>query len=308
MTVPASTMRDTYAYYDNASPKTRVLNALRRVFLWRPLENLLARASRGKEVGSFTARLIPQEYLYPKGSWRMVHRNGADLKLDLSDAVDHYIYFGLAEPGYARLFALVRNGAQVIDVGANIGMLTLPLARAVGNGRVVSFEPDPVNRARLEEHLEMNRVGNVTVLPFGLGAEAGRSELYKVVDTNSGMNRILTGPVPAHAYPHSTIEVRRLDDLWPELGLDGLDVLKVDVEGFELSVLRGAARTIERHKPVLFIELDDDNLRENGSSAAHLVQWLHDRGYAVEDAIKGVPIRAGELEHCHLDILCTMPR
>lgn len=299
-------MKDDYAYYSRASWKTRALNTLRRIFLWRPLENWLAARTQGRHVSSFMARLVPHEYLYPRGSWRNVRRNGFDLKLDLSDAVDHYIYYGLAEPGYDRLFQYVKSGARVIDVGANIGMLSLPLARTVGNGRVVSFEPDPQNRKRLNEHLAMNAVANVTVLPYGLGAEARTFELYKVVGTNSGMNRILTDRTATGRFPHTSIDVRRLDDLWPDLGLDVLHLMKIDVEGFEMAVLQGAERTIEKHRPVLFIELDDDNLRENGTSAAALVEWLAERGYSVSAAESGAPIGTTELAHCHLDILATI--
>ena len=301
-------MRDNYAYYQHLPLKTRLLNAARSVFHWSQLEHWLAERTRGLAPNTGWARCIPPEYTYDPGTWRTVERNGFQLKLDLSDAVDHYLYFGLAEAGFDRLLALVKPDSRVIDVGANIGMLTLPLARAASTGRVVAFEPDPSNRARLEEHISMNAFGNVKVMALGLGSEQRVHRLYKVVGSNAGMNRIVLEDPSSDRFPYSEIKVERLDGLLPSLGLDRVDLIKIDVEGFELEVLKGAEATLRDFHPTLFIELDDDNLGENGSSAAQLIEWLVQRGYAVSAALSGQPLDLGQLAHCHLDVLCTVPR
>jgi FkbM family methyltransferase len=301
-------MATDYAYYAGASLKTRILNVLRRIFQWRPLETLLAAATQGRPTSSFAARLVPHEYLYRKGSWRSVERQGFRWRLDLGDAVDHYIFFGTAEPGFDRMFSFIKADSVILDVGANIGMLTMPFARAAGRGHVWSFEPDPNNRARLAEHVGLNALGNVTVLPVGLGERSGSFELYKVVASNSGMNRILQGTAADPALPHATIHVERLDDLWPTLGAARLDVMKIDVEGFEFSVLRGARATIERFQPVLFIELVDGNLRENGASAAELVAWLSSLDYSILEAESGRPLDPLTLADCRLDVLALPAR
>lgn len=297
-------MRDNYAYYAHRSAKTRALNLLRLPFRWPPLGEWLVGRTQGRTPGSGLARLVPHEYMYPKGSRREAQRQGFRWILDLSDAVDHYLYFGFAEPGFDRLLQLIGPESRIIDVGANIGMLTLPFARKASNGRVVSFEPDPSNRARLVEHLTLNGIRNVRVEAFGLGSEERTHRLYKVVGTNSGMNRIVLGEPASERFAFNEVHVARLDHLRPQLGLDRVDLIKIDVEGFEMEVLMGAEHTLREFRPTLYIELDDENLRENGSSAAELVGFLQARGYAVTEAITSDPLRQ-DLTGCHLDALCT---
>lgn len=297
-------MRDNYAYYGHRGAKTRALNLLRLPFRWPPLERWLAERTRGVRPGSAIARLVPHEYMYPKNSWRSVERNSVLWDLDLGDAVDHYLYFGFAEPGFDRLLERVERGFNIIDVGANIGMLTIPFARKANAGKVVAFEPDPVSRARLVGHLAKNRIDNVKVEARGLGRAEGTQRLYRVLGTNSGMNRIVSLEPASDRFPFAEVQVARLDHLWPELGMDRLDLIKIDVEGFEMEVLRGAEATLRRFKPVLFIELDEQNLRENGSAPATLVAFLEGLGYRVRQAGDLAPMPR-ELAGCHMDVLCT---
>lgn len=298
-------MRTRYAYYDHLPAKTRLLNALRDLFRWGPLERWLAARTQGCVPGAGWAKLIPPEYRYGSGSRRTVERHGIRWELDISDAVDHYLYFGLKEPGFERLLALVKPTDRAIDVGANIGMLALPLARKVGASRVVAFEPDPANRSRLVRHLALNGLDQVRVEHHGLGNEARTHRLYQVVGSNAGMNRIVLDEQGSDRFPFTEIQVARLDDLWPGLGLDRVDLLKIDVEGFEHEVLKGAEGTLRAYRPLLFIELDDDNLRDNGSSAADLLRWLAGRGYTVSAALSGKPMAPEALAHCHLDVIAT---
>ena len=85
-----------------------------------------------------------------------------------------------------------------------------------------------------------------------------------------------------------------------------VDVIKIDVEGFEEAVLRGSEDIIRRDRPVMFIELDDDNLLENGGSARSLIGFVESLGYLVQDAMTREAIPASkELAHCHFDVLCV---
>jgi len=296
-------VRDHYAYYAHRGAKTLVLDLLRSLFRWGPLERWLASRTMNTDPASAVGRLVPREYLYPKGSRRVVERGGFQWRLDLSDAVDHFIYFGFAETGFDRLLERIKPASRIIDVGANIGMLTLPFARKAGGGRVVSFEPDPVNRERLVGHLALNGIGNVRVEAVGLGGEERMHRLCQVVGTNSGMNRIILEDPASERFPFTEINIARLDHIWPHLGLDRVDLIKIDVEGFEMEVLKGAGQVLGEFRPDLFIELDDRNLRENGSSAEGLVDLLHAHGYSIEQGNTGAPLPA-DLTCCHLDLLC----
>jgi hypothetical protein len=95
------------------------------------------------------------------------------------------------------------------------------------------------------------------------------------------MNRILPKPTSG---PSTKIKVSTLDHFVEGNNVQGIDLIKIDVEGFEMKVLEGGLKTIEKLHPKLFIELRDENLKTQGSSALQLVKWLEDRGYRVTDA------------------------
>lgn len=283
--------------------KLDLLNGLRRVFLNTVMERSLVYFTVGRTFGTWMTKLPPNHYQYPKGSVRQVERNGFVYTLDLSDMVDWFIYYGFKEPARETLLGLITEGACFVDVGANVGQVTLHASRSVGpEGRVIAFEPTPFNLARLYTNLKLNATQNVTVEEMGLGDHAGTFLISNVDERNQGMNRILErGPDADHT---SAIRVTTLDDYVNEHRLEHVDVIKIDVEGFEFKMLKGGATVIERDHPILFIELDDDNLQENGSTADELVQWLKGKGYAVVNASDRSEL-SEDLRHCHFDILCT---
>lgn len=137
--------------------------------------------------------------------------------------------------------SLVRRGAHVVDVGANIGYYTLMFGSLAGNdGRVWSLEPDPSNLVELETSIiESNLSHMTTVLPVAAGSQDGS------VKFEPGLN--------SHVIPSGSSEVQviRLDSL----NLERVDLIKIDVEGYEGAVLEGVAETIARCKPIIFMEL-----------------------------------------------------
>ena len=298
-------MRD-YAYYSGSGLKTRVLNAFRSIFRGGPLERALRQRTMGSASTSIWGRMIPPEYTYPKGSWRVVEWNGLKLKLDLSNANDHGAYFALQGTVDEALLQHVKPGDTVIDIGGNIGIYALTLATRVKGGKVITFEPDPKNFARLSEHLTLNPGLNIVARNMGIGAEEATHRLYHVVDSNSGMNRIITGVDVADQFPYSEVKVSPLGKALEGIPVDRVDVVKIDVEGFEAAVLRGSEDLIRRFKPVLFIELNDDNLRENGDAARSLITHVEQLGYRVLNGSSEREItKDQDLAHCQLDILCV---
>lgn len=296
-----------YAYYASLSPRTRALNMVRRLFRGGPLERWLQDRVSGCTPDTWMARLIPPEYLYAKGSWRNVERHGVKLRLDLSNTTDHGAFYDLLDAGDEHLITRIRPTDVVVDIGANIGVRTLAFSRAVPQGRVISFEPHPHTFERLKEHVTLNDPGNVTLVNKGIGQHVDTARLYQVVETNSGMNRILADADLVRSTPFVDVHLSPLEPVLEGAGVPHVDVIKIDVEGFEMEVLLGARAVIERDRPVLFIELDDDNLKDSGSSAPELVEWLRERGYDVRDAITLGPLPS-ELAHCHFDILCLPSR
>lgn len=176
---------------------------------------------------------------------------------------------------------------------------------AAPQGRVVTFEPDPDNFARLREHLRLNALPNVVGRNLGIGPEEQVMKLYQVVPSNSGMNRMITQAEGRERFPYKEVRIAPLEKALEGTGVQRVDILKVDVEGFELGVLQGCAAVIRRDRPVLFVELDDANLRENGTDARGLIAYVEGLGYTVLDSgtMRPIPLER-DLSGCHFDILC----
>jgi len=235
-----------------------------------------------------------------------------ELELDISDFVDWYAYFGLADPGQDTWFEHIEPAQVVIDVGANNGYLSLRLARRVGRaGKVLAFEPHPGNVLRCLCNHSLNIMEPIELVPLGLGDEEGECTMIEVDAANAGMNRIVptaAGVPDALQSRARTVRVTTLDGFLGERTSLPVDWIKIDVEGYEARVLRGAAETIERSRPGLFIEVDDANLRAQGDSAGGLLEWVEGTGYEILDAATGRPIASDfALEGCHFDALCIHP-
>src|SRR5262249_35462499 len=142
--------------------------------------------------------------------------------------------------------AAVRPGHTVYDLGANVGWFSLLAGRRVGaGGRVVAFEPDLQNAALAERNAARNGLANVTVVPAAVGDRDGWASFRQEASIKGRLDEGGGLPVPLVSL-----------DGWIESGRDAPpDVVKIDVEGAELGVLRGMERTLRELSPTLFVEL-----------------------------------------------------
>lgn len=290
---------------ERKSFKRKLLTLTKRLFKFRPLEIILVSLSRNIDYGRFITKLIPEPKYYKRGSIRQVKRNGITYQLDISDMVDWYIYFGFKQRGLQELFNHIKPGFNVIDVGSNVGLVTLNAAKLISNKGVVhSFEPDPFNFDRLISNIELNQFKNINPNKLGLGDYPGEFSLGTVNEYNLGMNRILSrDDLDPQA---QKIQVTTLDLFLSEKGLHKIEVIKIDVEGFEMKVLRGASQCIEKYHPTLFIEIDDKYLKDQGDSARELVSFIEDYGYLIKNCDSNETISSeNDFSNCHFDILCT---
>lgn len=158
-------------------------------------------------------------------------------------------------------------GDVAVVVGANIGALVVPLARIVGSeGHVHAFEPQPSTCQLLRENLVLNKIENVTVHQCAVGEENGTTEmpsLDRLPHNNIGGIEIGSGDLK--------VPVQTLDYVLREL--DKLNFIHVDAEGSELRVLKGAWRTIKKHRPILYVENDRQD------KSLDLIGWLVDHDY-----------------------------
>ena len=284
--------------------RTRVLNIFRRFFLNAMMERVLYRLIKNKIVSIVFNRLIPMHLMYVKPSYRTVNRNNINYKLDLSSFNNWAIFWEIDVELVAKrkLFSLIKEGNNFIDIGAHIGQITLEAARIVGKeGKVFSFEPHPNTFAQFQHNVALNNFNNITECNFGLGDEVGKFYVEVIDENNAGMNRI-----SKNNSSNIAVEVKILDDYLLATDIKRLDFIKIDVEGFEYKVLKGGEQTLLKWHPILFIELDDATLKAQNSSPKELLIYLNNVGYS-----KIVNVYTDKLVSCednldsaHFDILC----
>ena len=187
-------------------------------------------------------------------------------------------YFDLGTQHF--LLQALRPGDTLIDVGGNIGMITLLGARLVGPaGKVITFEPNPDAADRIQQALEDNSIPNVALQRVALSDQPGHLTL-SVITPHTGMGTLASvedAHKPLVSATHA-VQVQRGDDLI-DPNLPGAVTIKMDIEGFECRALRGIIETLRRHKPAIITEVSDPHLRRAGASASELFDLLQSEGY-----------------------------
>lgn len=167
----------------------------------------------------------------------------------IGSSIDRYGEFSPDEVDF--LTSLVGPGSVVLDGGANIGALTIPLAKAVGlSGTVVAVEPQRLTFQALCANVALNSLSNVYTMHAALGAMAGSVVVPRIDLLSQGVNEGGLG-LGQHT-EGERVPVVRIDDI----ALPGVTLLKLDLEGMERAAISGARKTIKAHQPILYVEND----------------------------------------------------
>lgn len=168
----------------------------------------------------------------------------------------------------------------VVDIGAHHGFYSLLASRQVSsNGQVIAFEPSPREHKKLARHLAWNSCANVRVEQTALGETEGWAEFFVVKHKETGCNS-LRQPETKHSTQRLQVQVNRLDCYLHKRRTKHVDFIKLDAEGAELSVLKGAGDVLENApRPVLLCEVQDSRTRPWGYPASEILQFLAVRGY-----------------------------
>lgn len=226
----------------------------------------------------------------------IVVRQGFRLELDADEAID----FGLLmlrdfEPGLRRAIERsVRPGDIVLDIGANSGIHTLLLARQVGSeGRVYAFEPTAFAFAKMQKNLSLNPEFAPQVQPLEIGlTDVPGHALPDAISSSWNLSAPIAAANPLDmGYAQSTSGARTLtlDEWSAENTLTRLDWIKLDVDGFEVRVLRGALGTLAKWRPKIFLEIAPHHFVRPEETFEHLIEIIRDAGYRLHD-LNGVPI------------------
>ena len=186
----------------------------------------------------------------------------------------------LFEPDIAFLMqTLISPNDVVLDIGANMGFHTVTMAKAAYAGHLYAFEPVAEMANENSINCALNRLENVSIIECALGDS--RSEMGMHINVAGGgmqgtstllgqNDHVKKSP---QNYTSRKIQIHRLDDLIDDLNISGnIGFIKIDTEGFDVLVLEGAMKTIQRHKPVMIVEAHSKRLEQTGKSW----QWFLD--------------------------------
>jgi FkbM family methyltransferase len=174
----------------------------------------------------------------------------------------------------AVLQKFITVDATVLDIGANVGALTLLMASLTPQGRVVAIEPGPSTFARLQANVELNSQLSKRVDIYQLGIADQPGVLYWQEDAN------VPGNAGLLSQDGVEVKVEALDDFIPQLALDRLDFIKIDVEGMEYEVIKGGLDTIAQYRPILYYEtLESFRVNRGFDMYNQIFQLLQDLGY-----------------------------
>lgn len=237
---------------------------------------LYRRSALYPRAGGVLAKLLARRPGGPSESVKSIR--GVTFHLDLSDTIGASLYYsGTFEAKTERLIeSTLKQGDVAIDVGANFGYHTFRLAQGVGTaGQVLAIEPMSEAWLRLRVNAGLNNFPQVRYLQAALsdvdeGHAAVAFKSHYDVDGSE------------HTQPE-VVRVTTLDSLVAEQGLQRVDFVKVDVDGYEGKVLRGAQETLKRWHPQILFEISPTAMATHGDEAVALLQLLAKLGYALFD-------------------------
>lgn len=209
---------------------------------------------------------------------------GIDVRVNAADAMGRYLYKRHAhEPELTRFVqhhAQVRPGGVFLDIGANLGWYSLLVGKRFPTARIHAFEPEPQNHSLLVENVRRNAATSVTVHRLAIAETAGSLPFYPHADKNLGRHSLL----PINDLPPIEVPCVRLDEQLARLGVQPADVdlVKIDVEGYELPALRSAPALLAA-RPVILAEFAPKYMRQGGLDPADHLALLMDAGFTAHE-------------------------
>jgi FkbM family methyltransferase len=213
---------------------------------------------------------------------------GHQMLLDLRSGTELPAYYtgDYETKAIKSVLKLLSPRSIVLDVGANVGFWTIPLARALTSGGCLhAFEPVPANLTRLAENVRRNGLNAIVRLhSVGLSDQKATLQISLREDFQNGAetgNAAIVIDSEDSRFAWTAIEVTPLDgETFDSLGIDHVDFIKLDIEGHEDKFLAGATTVIRRFRPILYMEINDAYYARRGVDASEVFeQWMHAVSY-----------------------------
>lgn len=208
--------------------------------------------------------------------------NGVRLSVDISDrGVCLPLYIDREYEPIETTFILntLRPEMTFMDVGANIGYYTVLAARILGEtGKVISIEPESRNFDLLRRNVEINHLTNCRLFQMGLGSRIGNARIY-TSSINFGDHRVYDS---GDTRGSQEVSIKTGDAVLKEVGVSRVDMIKMDVQGFETQVLEGLTETLERNQQLIVLtEFWPDGMRLAGGDPEKFLHILEKAGFEV---------------------------
>jgi FkbM family methyltransferase len=174
----------------------------------------------------------------------------------------------------------LKPGGIALDIGANIGLQSIRMSQCAGSdGKVYAFEPLAHLQKKFNKNVELNNAGNVKLFPFALSDNESES------DFNINKNTWNQGAFSLSSQNTGTetqrVFIKTADEVAEIKALDRLDLIKIDVEGFEYQVLKGLHQTLKKYKPRIIFEYDDNYWRSAGQQITECFNFLRSFDYVI---------------------------
>jgi FkbM family methyltransferase len=206
------------------------------------------------------------------------------MRLDPYDDVSSTILStGTWEPeSWREIREHLHSGDTFVDVGAHIGIYSLRAASIVGpGGHVIAVEPNPETLQELRTNIDASgATGVISVLPVACSDAEATLKLFAAPRSNTGESSLSQANASQNGQATAySVRALPLDVIIRNTGVSRVDVVKIDVEGAEYLVLKGAAETLRRYRPLVIVELAEKGLRAMGTSSAEITSLLRSYGY-----------------------------
>lgn len=202
--------------------------------------------------------------------------------------------------------AFGKSGNTFLDIGANVGILSIAMSRIAGEGgKVVACEPNPGVYSLLCETVILNSCHNITPLQILLDDEIGFSDLHvSPVGTLGVRSSVANADPGAKTISLPSLTIDFLTD-----GIGETNYMKIDVEGTELRILRGAQETLKRDRPLVQVEVHGQFLPMVGDTVGDLFNFMSRSGFRAINLVTMREVKALEFEKCtHLHVLDPLTR
>ena len=212
-----------------------------------------------KYMRQFLKKLNLLDQLYTKKIF-----TGAKLIVNPSDHIQYQIFwYGYYEKeAVCTWHSFVENDSIILDVGANFGLYSIVAGNKLTTGKVYAFEPVPDLVQQFKRNIQLNELTNIEIVPSAVSDISGSFQFYLSGKDNLGMSGF--HPPDNFSGTQKIVDSVILDEWAEDNQIAKLNLVKIDVEGAEINVLKGMKNLIKKFKPVIFIEISSENLEKYG--------------------------------------------